>query len=398
MNLYLILFFVLAVCVLLEWFCPKYENKLYVLCWLLMTAILCFRFGQGTDYVTYHAIYETISTAIDISQGYICGFYPEVGWRLLSAAFKLIHAPFWIFTMVLGLAEMLLLHRFLKKYVPKKVTGLFVLYPVLFLVYMVSGLRQGLAMCLFLSLAVPYYIEKKWIKYIISILILMSFHRMGFVWLFLVLVYYLSWKVLLITVGFSIIGGILLQIEAIANFVLNVVPIYQYHVNEFLFEGEMSLFAIAERLLSFLVLLVLYIYYQKKGEVDTRIELFMKAYTCGICFYMIFMTSSYYASRYAIGFKILEVVLIVFFAEKEDKLAKLGALFFFSLTLLMGVKNLNAMVSEGGYTRFGINLWTYPYVSIFNQEEINQYFEYDKRFNTMYKYTVEDQELWRIED
>lgn len=398
MNLYLILFLILVTAVLLEWFYPQHEEKLYAFCWILMSAILCFRFGQGTDYVTYHAIYKTIPVAIDFSQGYICGFYPEIGWRLLSAIFKLFHAPFWVFTAVLGLAEMLLIHRFLKKYVPMKVAGLFLLYPVLFLVYMVSGIRQGLAMCLFLGLAVPYYIEKKWIKYIASVFLLMSFHKVGFVWLFLLFIYYLPWKYFLVTVGLSMIGGMLFQIEAVANFVVEIVPIYQYHLRQFLLEGHMNLFAMGERLISFFVLLVLYFYYQKKEELDKQTELFMKAYGCGLCFYMIFVANSYYASRYAVGFKILEVVLVVFFVKKEGKLAKLGALFFFCLTMLMGVKNMNAMVSEGGYAQLGIKLWNYPYVSIFQAEEISQYFDYEKRLNQMYQFNIEDQELWRIED
>lgn len=398
MNLYLILFLILAICVLIGWFYPRYEEKLYIFCWILMTAILCLRFGQGTDYVTYHAIYEMIPVAIDLSQGYICGLYPEIGWRLLCAFFKLLHAPFWVFTAVLGLAEMLLLHRFLKKYVPMKTAGLFLSYPVLFLVYMVSGLRQGLAMCLFLGLALPYYMEKKWIKYIISVFLLMSFHKVGFVWLLLVVVYYLPWQSCLFGVGLSIIVGMLLQIEAVAYFILEVVPIYQYHLGQFLLSGEISIFAIGERLISFLVLFVLYYYYQKKGSLDKQTELFMKAYSCGVFFYMIFMANSYYASRYAIGFKILEAVLAVFFVRKEEKIAKLAALFFFCLTLLMGVKNLNAMVFEGGYSNAGVKLWNYPYVSIFQPEKINQYFNYEKRFKKMYKYTVEDQELWRIEE
>ena len=159
MSFYFLTFLLLAAGTLCTWFRPQLEEKVYWVCWGVMTACLCFRFGQGTDYVTYHAIYETIPAAIDLSKGYICGFYPEVGWRLLSAAFKVIHAPFWVFTMVVGLMEMLLLHRYLTKCVQKKTAGLFLLYPVLFVTYMVSGLRQGLAVCIFLGVLVPLYLE-----------------------------------------------------------------------------------------------------------------------------------------------------------------------------------------------------------------------------------------------
>ena len=63
MNLYLIVFLLLAVDALAEIRQPKLERWLYPVCWGFVTMLLVFRFGQGTDYVTYHAIYETIRPA-----------------------------------------------------------------------------------------------------------------------------------------------------------------------------------------------------------------------------------------------------------------------------------------------------------------------------------------------
>ena len=83
MSLYFLLFLLLAVGALAEWFLPHYEKQIYVVCLAAMTACVCLRYGQGVDYITYHALYETIPPVIDLSKGYICGFYPEIGWRLL---------------------------------------------------------------------------------------------------------------------------------------------------------------------------------------------------------------------------------------------------------------------------------------------------------------------------
>ena len=79
MNLYLLVFLLLAAGAVLEWYKPQYKESVYWICWTAAAACLCLRFGQGTDYVTYHAIYETIPAATDFSKGYICGFYPELG-------------------------------------------------------------------------------------------------------------------------------------------------------------------------------------------------------------------------------------------------------------------------------------------------------------------------------
>lgn len=398
MNLYLIIFLILTAGAVWEWFRPQHGKYIYWCCWGLAAACLCLRFGQGTDYVTYHGLYETIPAYIDLSQGYICGFYPEIGWRLISAVFKLFHAPFWVFTFALGLADMLLLHRFLNKYVPLRTAGLFLSYPVLYLVYLVSGLRQGLAICIFLGIAVPFYLEKKWVRYIVSVLIAASFHRVGYAWLVLPVVYYLPLYVILALFGLSIAGGLILQIGTVEQLITNVLPMY--HVKQFLLDGEVSLFAVGERLVSAEAILLLYFWKKKKGgQPEQRTTLLLKAYLCGTCFYMLMCGSSYYASRYCVIFKVLECALVVLLISERDKIAKIGAAFFLVLTLVMGIKNLNAMVSEAYYYREnGVTVLTYPYISIFNSDEINSYFDYQDGMWKIYRNNVEDQELWRIEN
>ncbi len=394
MNLYLIVFLLLAVDALAEIRQPKLERWLYPVCWGFVTMLLVFRFGQGTDYVTYHAIYETIPPAIDWPSGHICGYYPEIGWRLLSAGFKLLQIPFWGFCMVLGAADMLLIHRFLKNYVPWKVAGLFFSYPVLIFVYLVSGLRQGLAICIFLGLALPFYLERKWIPYVASVLLAASFHKVGYAWLILVPAAYFPVKLVFLGVGLSAAGGLLLQIPWMEQMLTGLIPVY--HVRQFLLEGNLSLFAVGERLASFAVIAFLYVRREKQEE-DHEKEQVLKAYLCGVCFYLLLCGNAYYASRYAVIFKVLECVLIVWLLEGRDRLAKLAAVYFFGLTLLMGVKNLQAAAEEGGYTRQEVNAFNYPYVSIFWKERINDYYDYTERLNEKYEILVEDQMLWMIE-
>ena len=398
MNLYLIIFLILAAGAVWEWFRPQYGKYIYWCCWGLAAACLCLRFGQGTDYVTYHGLYETIPVYIDLSQGYICGFYPEIGWRLISAVFKLFHAPFWVFTFALGLVDMLLLHRFLNKYVPLRTAGLFLLYPVLYLVYLVSGLRQGLAICIFLGIAVPFYLEKKWVPYVVSVLITASFHRVGYAWLVLPVVYYLPLYVILVLLGLSIAGGLVLQIGAVEQWITGILPMY--HIKQFLLDGEVSLFAVGERLVSAVAILCLYFWKKKKdGQPEQRTTLFLKAYLCGTIFYMLLCGSSYYASRYCVIFKVLECALVVLMISKRDKMMRLGAVFFLGLTLVMGIKNLSALVSEGiYYQKNGVTIWTYPYISVFNPDKMNDYFDYPDRMWKIYQNNVGDQELWRIEN
>ena len=71
----------------------------------------------------------------------------------------------------------------------------------------------------------------------------------------------------------------------------------------------------------------------------------------------------------------------------------MAAVFFLGLTLLMGGKNLNAMVNEGGYSRLGVHVFTYPYVSLLRPDQINDYFDYAEKLKEIYGYNIEDQIL-----
>lgn len=397
MSFYFLTFMLLAAGALVEWFRPQYEKKIYWLCWGVMTACLCLRYGQGTDYVTYEAVYATIPAVIDLSQGYICGFYPETGWRLISALFKICGAPFWVFTMTLGLANMLLLHRFLKKYVPMKVTGLFLSYPVLFIIYMVSGLRQGLAMCLFLGILLPLYLEKKWVSYVAGVLLTASFHKVGYSWLVLPIAYYLPVWGMAALAGLAALAGSVIQIGAVETFIVNLLPVY--HVKNFLLENEVSIFAVGERLVSFGVLFLLYVWMKKKNiSISKTTELLCKVYMCGVCFYMLMFGNAYYASRYAVIFKIVECAVLAAFVKEKAVIQKAAFGFFFLLTMVMGYKNMNAMIYEGGYANMGLTVWNFPYVSVLNQDEIREYRDYDRILQEKYDANIEDQQLWMIED
>ncbi|RGD94644.1 EpsG family protein [Clostridiales bacterium AM23-16LB] len=417
MNLYLIVLLLLAAGAVLEWFLPKYQQKIFTVCWCVTTAVVALRFGQGTDYATYEGIYRTIPTVIDLSKGYICGFYPEMGWRLFCAFFKLFQAPFWTVTMAAAVIEMLLFGRFLKKYVPYQTTGLFLSYPVLIFVYMVSGLRQAMAICIFLGLALPFYLEKKWIQYVISVLLAASFHKVGYGWLVLVIAYYIPvWGMVALT-GAATAVGLIIQIPVVTKFILQLIP--SYHMWRFLWDGTMSLFAVGERVVSFAVLLIFYVWFVRQREdVPRQIQLLFKVYSCGVCFYMLMCCNSYYASRYAAIFKVVECAvmagLVACCRSSEDmmvtekphigtdipfrKYVGTGVMaFFLCLTLVMGVKNLHAAVSEGGYDKLGVNLFTYPYVSVLNQQKINDYYDYQEKTDRMYEYNLEDQQLWMLE-
>ena len=165
-------------------------------------------------------------------------------------------------------------------------------------------------------------------------------------------------------------------------------------MERFLQGGSPSFFAIGERLITFGVIAFLYCRTcGADGEAKPETEAAMKAYTCGLCMYMLMLGNAYYASRFAVIFKVLEILLAVRLMEDRDRTARMAAAFFLGLTLLMGGKNLNAMVNEGGYSRLGVHVFTYPYVSLLRPDQINDYFDYAEKLKEIYGYNIEDQIL-----
>lgn len=132
-------------------------------------------------------------------------------------------------------------------------------------------------------------------------------------------------------------------------------------------------------------------------KISPETEALWKTYLCGVCAYLLLCSSSYYASRYGAIFKVVECTLVINLAIGQEKIQRAAAVFFFCLTCLMGLKNLNAMTNEGGYAKLGYHFWNYPYVSIFHQEKIEEYFGYQDRVQVIYDANIEDQELWRLE-
>ena len=144
----------------------------------------------------------------------------------------------------------------------------------------------------------------------------------------------------------------------------------------------------------------IYMALQAKEEIPKWVQQLFKVYICGVCFYMLMSGNAYYASRYATIFKVVECAvaagLVACCRSSEDmmitekphigtgisfrKYVGTGAMaFFLCLALVMGMKNLHAAVSEGGYDKLGVNLFTYPYVSVLNQQKINDYYDYQEK-------------------
>ena len=115
MPLYHLVFALLLFGAVIEYWQRKTPKILYVVCFLVLTGMLCLRFGQGTDYVSYRMIYYTIpaNLAGTINYGHAKA---EIGWRLITMLFRMAGLKFEVFVILLSLLQMWLMWRFVKRY------------------------------------------------------------------------------------------------------------------------------------------------------------------------------------------------------------------------------------------------------------------------------------------
>ena len=189
MSLYIIVGAVLFFCTLIEFTTKKTYQPLYTILFISLSLMLCFRFGQGTDYFAYQYIYELVPKTLNLSKlSALTSIHSEVGWKFLCAFAKIIGINFYTFVAIIGAITMYCLNLFIKKFCPLKITALFIAYPTLYLTYIFSGMRQALILCLFLGVLLDLYLKKKYAKFFFLVLLSSLIHTASLVLLILLLI------------------------------------------------------------------------------------------------------------------------------------------------------------------------------------------------------------------
>ena len=362
MPLYHLVFALLLFGVIIEFWQRKTPKALYVLCFLVLTAMLCLRFGQGTDYVSYRMIYYTIpaNLAGTINYGYAKA---EIGWRLLNMVFRMAGLSFEVYVFVLSLVQMWLLWRFVKRFCHYRILALFLGYHTLYLTYLFSAMRQGTVIVVFLGVMLPWLLEGKWGRYFITSILLTTIHPVSLILLvpMVALMIRISVKhtVALVAVGFCL--GILLSICDVGLLLSVIVPSYAG-------ETEISIVALAERMASFVVVTYMYYLYNDGLEPDGEDPFYKiyKIYAIGILIYGVLMWSPLISSRTIFSLKALEIPLITTCMVKCRKGKMIVLLYLVLLCSVLYLKNISSCITQAEY--INTTVWNYPYYSIWDQK------------------------------
>lgn len=339
---------------------------------LIVTLITVFRFGQGTDYFAYVDIYDKTPSFLGVSsfgEVFSANSDVEFGYVLFMAIFKTLHLNFEVFCGVSGIITMYLFYRFIKQNAKLPITAFSVFYVFYYLVYVLSGMRQGLAIAIFVGIGIQLYKRKKYKEFVLLVLLTATIHVSILVTLMVFVLDKLgdNYK-------FYCALGILAILIIYFNFdvaIINLMPGFLADkLSMYLTDGRASMMSFINRF----TILALVLFYSFGEKEDKDLIFFKKIYIFSFVLYLLTMKSMTISTRITLYFKIFEVILIpnvVMNLLRDNKKFKALQLYGVSMAIVavLLIKTLNAFLDEG-YYKDHVNVVNYPYVTIFNKDRL----------------------------
>lgn len=349
------------------------RKQLFNVVWLILTLMLVFRYGQGTDYYEYLIKYE----GLDNEGSFLVNafYHGEMGWYILNLIGAKLGLSFYIFNGIVSLIDMLMIRRFIIKYSPYKVFSLLLFYPTFYLTGCYSTIRQGLALCIFLGVGISLLFEKKIQKYFAMVLFLSLIHTSCIA--LAILPFLLDIKK---NKKYLLVGALLLYlgVKYVDSYV-NIDDVYGYVGSHTSYAGIMV------RVLLFIIIWRLYTLSRPTGEQISKLEKwFFSIYVFGFIISLVFYNSATLSQRLTMPFKAIEVALLPILIYKNQKLLmainnkvklQVVSMLFFLVIMIMNievVKNIYSYLEQGNYYSW-VTPIDYPYSSVFNQAKIRKY-------------------------
>lgn len=387
--MYILFGVILSIATITEMNKDSRKNALvYKILFLIMTLMLCLRYGQGTDYNAYQIQYQSIDTSSSILVNSL--YHGEIGWYILMMVFKRLGCSFFVFVAIISLAMMIGFYKATCRYIPMKSFSLLMLYPTYYLTYMYSAFRQGLVLSLFIWLGLEFLENKKYIWYYLLITLLITLHTSAILLYILPLIIHMKWKKPGTWVIFAFGAMIVLGYTGVLNGIAARFGVSSY------FRVNISWPAIIVRLLLGYSIIIMHREIEKYAHDESEFFLY-RIYISGLLIYLGLSFTGTMSQRITMPMKAVETLLIplqtsiLIRLDRSNKIAltrfriskhavfAIPVLVIFVLNFEL-VKNINSYIGQGNYYEW-VNVINYPYVSIFNKERI---FEYISHFKVMF--------------
>lgn len=344
----------LIVLVVIEY---KYNWKYaYNIGLVMLTLMVCLRFGQGTDYFAYLRAY------------YVEDVHSEIGYRLICKLFQLGKIRYEILSGFIGFVTMYCLDKAIRKYSPSRTLSLLLVYPTIFLTYFFSATRQGFVIAFFLGFMLTWLEEEKWCRYLLASLVLMTIHIAALMFLPILFIKKMPLKSIYWLVGIAMVCGITFAL--LPNEFFLITSLRKLRLSHYLSGRNVSILGLAERCC--MLVLIGFLYRHNLYGANNKsqsIQLVYKIYLYGFSVTILFMPWSLMSSRIPAAMKAVEILLIPIMLNNSKRLQKLITTMLILYVIVMTTKNLYSYIQQSAPYYNGYNPLTYPYISVLNKDK-----------------------------
>lgn len=378
MPIHFIIYFFLIFSIMTNYYVKKHKikfnvNILFFIGIALITSIAVFRYGMGTDFFGYSWHYKMTPDNLEGLSSY--SSHMDSGFQYLMYIFRAMDLSYPWFTGFLSLFMYGTSGYIIYKYSKFRILSLFILFTAgYFEVYFNSGLRQGLAMVIFLFAFYEFFLKGKTIKYLICIAIATTFHKASLIALIIPIIKIVyrkllntSWiniALIIFAFGFLAIGGARI-LESIFN---SVGATLNYSAS------SPSILAIALRIILLIIIYILYNNGKHQTTKDEKLQIYIY-FACVIIFIMV--ANNPILSRFTDFIMIIEIILIpnlisnTILNKSKTRIILLLLITIYS-TLLF--KDMSASLEQGRY--YDKNILNYPYVNSIDKNHIEKILTY----------------------
>ena len=361
--MYYIVFFILLFFLIKEiYFGQKVSKKKFDILFLTLTLMSCFRYGQGTDYFSYMFLYQNNAY---YDYNYVLS-NADFGFYTLYYLGKLFDIPFELLASLISLLTLAMFYHFFKRDCNYSIFSLFIFYCVVWMIYINSALRQGLAMAFFVYFALPNLYSNNYMKYITFVIISSLFHASAISLLFLPIFYNIKSNklrlyIIIISLVLMFFGSRFLLLMNI-GFIMNRIS---YYLN-----GESETFFLARIVRILYTIPIIILLLNTKSDYVKR---YCNMYIYGLLLYSILSFADALSTRFW-GYVLIFLLLIAQTINVDNVLQKLHKqVIEFCLCVLVSLlmfKNFGAFIEQANYDK-EVTMFSFPYISIFNKSDAN---------------------------
>jgi hypothetical protein len=264
------------------------------------------RYKTGTDFESYMGIWSGIKPIYFFFNNDFGYASLEPGFLFFTSLLRTISTSEILFLLSMSSISIIPVYLGLKKInILYVIPGLFFYLLVFYIPYIFNGMRQAVAMGIFVY-TLPYILDDKKKKIILLTLLAISFHTSGII----ILISYLIYKIK-INLSFFLVGGVsltvLLSKYVSVQLVFEKLGLNIYYLEEL--SKSTSVFQILTRIIVLLFLLLFYRLFVQNSSYNIVYKNLFKAYFLGFFIYVYFFELNTFATRINMFFRVLEVIL-----------------------------------------------------------------------------------------